>query len=79
MYNYIYLTIYSTFQRAGGSTTKSILTNAWNGVSVYYDVASLDQFTHEDLKDRLLQCGGSNYIIYIYNLDILSNISIVVL
>lgn len=47
-------------RKAGASTIKATLTSAWNGISIYYNVVDLESFTTEDLKDRLLQCGGAH-------------------
>ncbi len=42
-------------QKAGAVASKAKLTQAWNGVAVWYDVATPEDFTREDLKGRLLQ------------------------
>jgi len=47
-------------RKAGASTIKAKLTQAWGGISIYYSVADKASFSHEDLKDRLLQCGGAH-------------------
>jgi hypothetical protein len=49
-----------TMQRAGGGMLKATLTNAWHGASVWFNVPSLENFTHDELKNRLLQCGGAH-------------------
>jgi hypothetical protein len=47
-------------QKAGASTIKAKLTQAWGGISLYYSVSDRASFTTEDLKTRLLQCGGAH-------------------
>lgn len=63
-------------KKAGASTIKAKLTQAWGGISIYYQVADLEDFTTHDLAQRLLQCGGAHKPTYYdfgdgtkYNLD----------
>jgi len=46
--------------KAGAATTKAKLTQAWSGITLYYAPPDLASFTTEDLKNRLLACGGAH-------------------
>jgi len=46
--------------KAGAATTKAKLTMAWSGITLYYAPPDLASFTTEDLKSRLLACGGAH-------------------
>lgn len=63
-------------KKAGASTVKAKLTQAWGGISIYYSAPDLSEFTTNDLAARLLQCGGAHKPTYYdfgdgtrYNLD----------
>merc|ERR1719230_1134251 len=50
----------SPFKRAGGSTSKAIVTKAWQGVSCWVQFPDMQSVTTANVTKELLRCGGAH-------------------